>query len=957
MKKKFLTYTLALALSLSTFIPKNVLADSNLLYVDKETQTITDGLIYEKSERLYKSGWKDVHILTVDLTNPNVDIEIIDSVTEHGLKKNVESLVKENNAIAGINADFFGSGNPGSSMGQIIVDGNINEAQNYYNSSSNSYAGIFLDKYGNAFIDYIKSNLRLYNDKVSLELQAKNKITNFKKPVYFDRSIITNTQDLDKRNKNLFKIVVQDKKIIKKAGAGEVVDIPENGYIIVMDKATASEKLALFNVGDPLYFTESYKFVFRENKDISEVLTGISAGGEILRNGQAISTGMSISPNSRNPRSAVGVNKEKTKLILVAVDGRGQSTGATHSEMANILLEYGAYDAIHLDGGGSTTVALREEGEKDVKIVNNVSDSSPRLVPNAIGVKTTNPTGDVASLLVSIDKKDEESIIAGVTYGLKVTGVDANKNPVDIDTSQVTFSFANEGDGTINNNYFLCNNAGDLTINATYSNGATGQINFKAIEGFNSIIPNASKTSLSIGENTPLSIVAVNKDGFSKAIDSSLVSWSVDNSEIGYIQNNAFYAKAEGLATLTATYNGFSASITIAVGNTPTPVTSFEETRNLFMMYFPADKTVSGGAGITNAASYDGKNSLLLSYNFKENVSTPQASYVCFERQPITLSGSPNAIQMQVKGDASGNMLKMVLKDKNNKEYILPVLNEMLSKDWVTANVNIPSDVAYPVRIDKLYVATLSTTTKESGTIYIDGINAMTKRTDGGQLINSYKDYLNQSISQIAPTSSEEDINVFGQTTTKPYSNSKTVLQDAINIMKNNARAMVFAGSTNLEGINTGVSTVSWNNKYNTTNTSYLSIINLATKSGVMRTESPDQWRWLQSYLTNQSKNNILINMDKNIWDSNNGLKGERENELFHKILKEFVEETGKNVIVVSAVSDKTNVYVKDGVRYVTLNGLTNSDSSNLNNYKYLKIRVSENDLKYEICNVYNPVE
>lgn len=79
MKKKFLTYTLAFALSLSTFIPKNVFADSNLLYVDKEVQTITDGLTYEKSERLYKSGWKDVYVLIADLTNPNIDVEILDS--------------------------------------------------------------------------------------------------------------------------------------------------------------------------------------------------------------------------------------------------------------------------------------------------------------------------------------------------------------------------------------------------------------------------------------------------------------------------------------------------------------------------------------------------------------------------------------------------------------------------------------------------------------------------------------------------------------------------------------------------------------------------------------------------------------------------------------------------------------------------------------------------------------
>lgn len=952
MKKKFLTYTLAFALSLSTFIPKNVFADSNLLYVDKEVQTITDGLTYEKSERLYKSGWKDVYVLIADLTNPNIDVEILDSVTEHGLKKNVEALTKENNAVAGINADFFGSGNPGSSMGQIIVDGNVNEAQNYYNASSNKYAGIFLDKYGNAFVDYIKSNLRLYNEKVSLELQAKNKITDFKKPVYFDRSIITNTQDLDKRNKNLFKIVVQDKKIIKKTGAGETVDIPENGYIIVMDKATASEKLALFNVGDNLNFTESYKFVFREGKNISDVLTGISAGGEILRNGKPISTGMSISPKSRNPRSAVGVNNEKNKLILVAVDGRGQSVGATHDEMASILLEYGAYDAIHLDGGGSTTVALREEGERDVKIVNDVSDNSPRLVPNAIGIKSSNPTGDVASLLVSIDKKEEDAIISGLTYSLKVTGVDANKNPVDIDPNQVTFTFQNENDGTINGSSFICNNSGNITINATYPNGATGQTSFKVVDPLSSIIPKANKTSLYVGENTPLFVEATNKDGFSKAIDSSLVSWTVDNEDLGYIQNNTFYAKSEGIATLTSTYNGLSASITIAIGSSPTPITSFEETRNLFMMYFPADKTVTGGAGITNSSAYDGKNSLLLSYNFKENVSTPQASYVCFEKQPIILNGSPNAIQMQIKGDGSGNMVKMVLKDKNNKEYVLPILDEMTSTDWVTANVAVPANIAYPIKIDKIYVATQSTTDKKSGTIYIDGINAMDKRTDGGVLTNSYKDPLNQDISQ-TPTNQEEDITVFGQTNNKPHQNSKTVLQDSINIMKPNARAMVFAGPTNLDGINTGVTTVSWNNKYTTTNTNYLSIINLATKSGIMRTESPDQWRWLQSYLENQSKNNILINMDKNIWDSNNNLKGTKENELLHKILKDFVAETGKNVIVVSAVSDKSNIYVKDGVRYITLNGLTNPNSSDLSNYKYLKIRASENDLKYEIYNVY----
>lgn len=952
MKRKILALSLAVMFFASPITTKSVFANSEILYTDKDVQTITDGLTFEKVQRLYKSGWKDFYVLTADMTNSNISFEILDSKTEHGLKKNVGDLVKENDVVAGINADFFGAGNPTSSMGQVIENNKVVEAQNYYNGSSNKYAGAFLDKYGNIFIDYLKSNLRLYNNNVSLELQSKNKITDFKKPVYFDRTVMTSTKDLDKRRKELFKIVVDNKTIIKKAGASEVVDIPENGYVIVMDKATASNKLALFNVGDPLYFDESYKFLFREGKNISEIEKGISAGGEILRNGKNVSVGMSIAPKSRNPRSALGINKEKNKLILIAVDGRGQSVGATHNEMAQLLLEYGAYDAIHLDGGGSTTVALREEGDTETKIVNDFSDKSPRLVPNGVGIKTKNQTGDVASILLKLENEDEK-IVAGQTYNLKITGLDANKNPVPIDFSRLTMSFNNEADGTVNGQHFLCNVSGDLTINASYDNGATGQINFKVQEPFNAILPKAIQSSLSIGENTPITISILNKDGFSKPVDISQVSFSVDNNAIGYVQNSTFYATGEGVANVTATYGEFSAIFTIAVGDTPKPLESFEKERKLKMLYYPNDNSVTGGSGITNSTFFDGANSLLISYSFKENTPKSQASYVSFEDEPIIIN-SGSAIQMQVKGDGSGNLLKLVLKDKNNKERVLPILNSMTSTDWVTTKIMLPTDLEFPIKLDKIYIGSENTTVKEQGTIFIDAIQTVTKRDDGGELISGYKDYLNQDIKNVPIASGEEDINVFGQTASKPNYNSKQVLVDAINQMKVNARAIVFAGETNTDGINAGVPTVSWNNKYSTTNTNNLSIINLATKSGIMRTESPDQWRWLQSYLDNQSKNNILITMDKNIWDKQNSLKGTRENTLFHKILTDFVQRTGKNVIVVSAVSNKTNVYVKDGVRYITLNGLTNNNPDNLTNYKYLKIRASQNDLKYEIVNLYN---
>lgn len=60
------------------------------------------------------------------------------------------------------------------------------------------------------------------------------------------------------------------------------------------------------------------------------------------------------------PRTAIGISKNSKILILVVVDGRqaGYSQGATLEELASILKEYKAYQAINLDGGGSSTLVV-----------------------------------------------------------------------------------------------------------------------------------------------------------------------------------------------------------------------------------------------------------------------------------------------------------------------------------------------------------------------------------------------------------------------------------------------------------------------------------------------------------------------------------------------------------------------------------------------------------------------
>lgn len=931
----------------------DVFANSSLLYTNDSTEIVTSGVIYTHSERLYTSGWKDVHVLKIDTTNPNVDISILDSTTIHGQKKNVLDLVNENGAVAGINADFFGSGNPTSSMGQVIENNKVIEAQNYYNSSENRYAGIFIDNAGNNFIDYLKSNLRLYNDNGALlELQAKNKITDFSKPIYFDTSVIKDTSQLDTNNANLYKVVVQNNTIIQKAGAGEVVSIPEGGYVVVMNKATATSDLHKFVVGESIYFFDSYEFLFRPDKNISEIVTGISAGGEILRNGVEISSGLSISPTVRNPRSAIGVSQDKTQVIMVAVDGRGDSIGATHSEMADILLEFGAYDAIHLDGGGSTTMAIRPEGEYDVEIINTYSDSSARLVPNAIGVTSNNPIGGLDSLLIEIEIDDTETIIAGNTYNLKIIGKDEFQNPVYVDTTKFNIGFSN-GSGTISGTTFTPDDKGIHTLNVVYENGVSDKISFVAVEGFTFIKPSTTNPNLLVGETTALSIQATNKDGFSKDVNSSLVTWHNNNPEIGSLNGNTFTATNDGMATLTAEYNGLKSTISISVGNKQTLITSFDKASEIYMSYYPSNDTVGGSSGISINPNISSTGSLFLNYSFAGDYTTPQATYVCFGNQPINISGSPSILQLNIKGDGSNNVLKAVIKDSNNKEYNIQFTNNLHSVEWTTVTAQIPSGVSYPITFDKLYVASETTSEPQMGTIYVDDLMLLEKKGDGGVVTDGFVDYMSQPLSQIPKYSTDEDINVFGQTASKPFSNSSQVLSNTIATMTNDARAVVFAGNTDFNNTLTTIPAIRWDNTYHTNNTSNLSIINLATGSGNMLKDSSLQWRWLQSYLQDYSKNNVLICMDKDIWNSSNSLSTATENELLHKILSEFVKNTNKNVIVVSAVGGASYSNVVDGVRYVTLNGLTGISESDLSGYKYLKIRASEHSMSYEICDLY----
>ena len=911
-------------------------ADTTVLYEKKDIQTIAQGLTYEKSTRMYASGWMDVYVLTIDAREEDLTFDVIESVDNYGAKATVEKLAKDNGVVAAVNGDFFGSGTLKSSMGQVAGDGDMIAAQNYYNGSSNQYAGFFIDNYGTPFIDYVKSTMGFYGSgSVSMEMGAKNKVTDFSKPVYFDRRAITSTANIDAYFKNLTKIVVTDGQISYISSPGETVDVPENGYIIVMSNATREAQISKFYVGMGVSFSESEKFVFRESKQISDIAVGISGGGELLRNGEVVNNGMIIGENAYNPRTMLGVNQDKSQIYIVCIDGRKNGKGATHAEAAAIMKEYGAYDAIHLDGGGSTTMAVQLKGQNSPSVVNVPSEGSQRAVANGVGIKVTGEAGVPARVEPYVADSDENIMFKDFESKVYVNVYDGQLSEMSVDVSKLTFS--SDIAGTWNENAFAPSETGTGTITVTYGD-ISGTMELTVLKGAAALKVGAENYSLAAGDKTLLTAQVINKDGYAIDVDSSDINWSVSDSLVGHIENGYFVADSDGTCVVTGEGYDVSSKLTIAVGKKYVALNSFEAPRNIVMYYYPENTGIEGTAEIDNSLSYDGTSSLRIDYKFLANQTTTQSVYGSLENSNIPFPEGVSDFTVWYKGDGSDNLLKAVINYGNGQSTDVVIADNLNDTQWKQATVTLPSDVTEPVYLNKIYVSSLNTTDENTeGTVYVDYIMARAAAgTGGGASSTNMNDYMEADLDSL--TGDYTVVTAFGNTSGIGAATGSSLIAK----MSQGARSMAFVGDVGITNSSSVPSVVN-KNTYTTNENENFSFVTLAVKNGSLRSASTDQWRYLQDYLNRLSKKNIIVMMDTYTWS---GITDSRERDALHDIFKTASRNSDKNIIVLSSVGESNYVEIKDGIRYINLAGVKAA------NQQYIKFMGNDQELYYEFCDV-----
>jgi hypothetical protein len=121
--------------------------------------------------------------------------------------------------------------------------------------------------------------------------------------------------------------------------------------------------------------------------DLSGVLHALGGFRIILRGGENLGF-----QTDRHPRTAFGLGASGRFFYVLVADGRnrGHSIGLTTWELAEWLRFLGAFEGINMDGGGSSTLVIRDSGGAPL-VVNRPRSSlglpADRAVANHLGIR------------------------------------------------------------------------------------------------------------------------------------------------------------------------------------------------------------------------------------------------------------------------------------------------------------------------------------------------------------------------------------------------------------------------------------------------------------------------------------------------------------------------------------------------------------------------------------------
>ncbi|MBO5930533.1 MAG: phosphodiester glycosidase family protein, partial [Clostridia bacterium] len=525
-------------------------ANAAVLHVVLEKKELMGGVSYQYIRRLESYGWQNIHVVTADLKAPGVELAVLKSQKGESFLESTYDMAVSSDALAAINADFFaakqGQNGRGSAVGVEIRDGELKSSASVAESMNTLYKpfgsdGFLID----AFIfDITVTAANGKTDKIKL-VNKYDDLT----------GIVMYTDDWGETAVGSIGGIVEvsiDKhgKVVEKAMEAEPLAIPEGGYVLASHLSYNTFLLDHVNVGDKISVDITSK------PNLKKIETAVGGGGVILKNG-VVPSEFSHNISGRNPRSAVGIDKTGTVITMVVVDGRSKaSVGMTQIELGHLMQDLGCDTALNFDGGGSTLMAIDNNGEKEV--VNKPSDGTYRKVTNSLGVIST---AESKSPAVSAKLLAPEQMFLNTGAKLEFVGLDKYKREVSLGTSKVTYTAQG---GTVKNGVFYPAKTGTFSISAK-SGKLTAKTTITVLDTPREMNFEGEKITLNAGETFAPVLIGKDANGKKAQIRLSDVTVTTSGNAVRVEKENIVATKT-GAAVITAKFGDTTANMAVMVG-------------------------------------------------------------------------------------------------------------------------------------------------------------------------------------------------------------------------------------------------------------------------------------------------------------------------------------------------------------------------------------------------------
>jgi hypothetical protein len=339
---------------------------------DDVSWQVAPGLMFRQWEEMDARGTIQAYLLTASLDEPTLRLRYVDARYVRQ-RAPLTRLLALNDAVAGINGDFFDIHDTGAPLG-IGVD----RRRFLHGPVGQPNVAFVIDAAGQPHVEHV-------DVEGSLPGHPGIHVTGVNSPYVKKQGVGAFTSRwgrtagygvLDKVRKHVREVVVRGGRVVSNRKV--LSDGRRVRGLMLVGRGHGADSLAPLKVGRRVRLRTSV---------VGDPRLVLSSNAVLLHNGQVMVTDDVM----LHPRSAIGIDQDGRQLFLLVIDGRSESSsGYTMVELADMMLQLGAADALNLDGGGSSTIVARGL-DGLVAVRNHPSDGMPRSIPNGLGFVSTAP--------------------------------------------------------------------------------------------------------------------------------------------------------------------------------------------------------------------------------------------------------------------------------------------------------------------------------------------------------------------------------------------------------------------------------------------------------------------------------------------------------------------------------------------------------------------------------------